>query len=379
MKIIIATALISTCLLSLSAIAIDKQTLEEFSQYDNRSEFIIQYEDVDLILDAAVLYVGQSTREKAKKDRSNIGTRFRNKTQAITALEGNRFRYEEFDVPKRVSLLVNVRKSLEHLPTASPLELFPKDEQLAYWLNLYNISLLEQLIEIYPKRSLKPDLEDSDLFSKKILTIAGEALSLDDIKEIVIYKFGHDPLLIYGFHQGNIASPDIRSFAYTGDNVWKTLDENANLFINSNRGTFKKSASRFRVSYIYEKNKAFFEGPKNDLTTHLSKYLFKSYKEDLLAAQEITADITDWSFADLYGSHRIYGGGIASNPAALMDSIQGGLGGAGAGTFNVNGGSEFQRLSPKHQSHLRQILKVREVRKGSVTVQDLEDVAKDDN
>jgi hypothetical protein len=378
MKIITVTALISTCLLSLSAIALDKKTLDKFSPYDNSSEFIIQYEDVDLILDVAVLYVGQSTREKAKKDRSNIGTRFKNKTKPITALEGNRFRYEEFDVPKRVSLLVNVRKSLERLPTDSPLEFFPKDEQLAYWLNLYNISLLEQLIDIYPKRSLKPDLEDSDLFSKKILTIAGEELSLDDIKEIVVYKFGHDPLLIYGFHQGNIASPDIRTFAYTGENVWKTLDENANLFINSNRGTFKKSASRFRVSYIYEKNKAFFKRSDDDLTKHLSKYLLKSYKEDLLAAQEVTTDITDWSFADLYGSHRIYGGGVASNPAALMNSIKGGIGGTGAGTFNVNGGSEFQRLSPKHQSHLQQILKVRKVRKGNVTVQDLEDSAESD-
>jgi len=373
MKLIIGTTLISTYLLSLSAIALDKQTLERFSQYDNSSEFIIQYEDVDLLLDVAVLYVGQSNREKAKQDRSNIGTRLRNKTKRNTALEGNRFRYEEFDVPKRISLLVNVRKSLERLPTDSPLELFPKNEQLAYWLNLYNISLLEQLIDIYPKRSLKSDLEDSDLFSKKILTIADVALSLDDIKEIVVYKFGHDPLLIYGFHQGNIASPDIRSFAYTGENVWKTLDQNANLFINSNRGTFKKSASRFRISYIYEKNKAFFEEPKNDLTSHLAKYLLKSHKEDLLAAQEVTADITDWSFADLYGSHRIYGGGLATNPAALMDSIKGGIGGAGAGTFNISGGSESQRLSPKHQSHLRQILKVREVRKGSVTVQDLED------
>ena len=61
-----------------------------------------------------------------------------------------------------------------------------------------------------------------------------------------------------------------------------------------------------------------------------------------------------------------------------MDSIKGGIGGVVAGTFNINGGSESQRLSPKHQSHLRQILKVREVRKGSVTVQDLEDSAESD-
>ena len=30
-------------------------------------------------------------------------------------------------------------------------------------------------------------------------------IDLNDIKAIVINNFGYDPLLIYGFHQGNIA------------------------------------------------------------------------------------------------------------------------------------------------------------------------------
>ena len=379
MKIITTATLICAYLLSLNAIAIDKETLKKFSQYDNSSKFIIQYDDVNLILNASVLYVGQSSRAKAKKDKANIGTRLRNKTKPNTALEGNRFSYEEFDVPKRVALIVNVRKSLEYLPTASPLELFDKNEQLAYWLNLYNISLLEQLISLYPKRSLKSDLEDSDLFTKKILNIAGEKLSLDDIKQVVIHNFGHDPLLIYGFHRGNIASPDIRKFAYTGDNVWSTLTENANWFINSNRGTYSKSPSRFRVSYLYEKNKTLFNKHNNDLKSHLSKYLLKSHKEYLLAANEITADITDWNFADLYGSYRVYGGSVATNSAALIDAFVA-SGDADSftntGAFNgqISSISPIQRLSPKHRSHLLEILKVREVRKGSVTVTDLDNV-----
>jgi len=216
------------------------------------------------------------------------------------------------------------------------------------------------------------------------LTIAGEKLSLDDIKQIVIYNYGHEPLLIYGFHQGNIASPDIRSFAYTGDNVWSTLTKNANLFINSNRGTFSHSQSRFRVSYLYEKNKDFFKAPNTDLKSHLSKYLLKSHKEKMLSAKEITADITDWGFADLYGSTRSFGGSVASNSAALIDafvSLDPGVGFTNTGAFNGQIGkmSPMQRLSPKNQSHLLEILKVREIRKGSVTVQDLEGIQGQDN
>ncbi|KGJ87758.1 hypothetical protein [Colwellia psychrerythraea] len=133
------------------------------------------------------------------------------------------------------------------------------------------------------------------------------------------------------------------------------------------------------MSYLYEKNKSFFKTPDADLESHLSKYLLKSHKEDLLAAKEITADITDWSFADLYGSTRSYGGSVSNNSAALIDAFVA-LPGAGvsftnSGAFNgqISNISPLQRLSPKHRSHLMEILRVREIKKGSVTVQDLED------
>lgn len=380
MKILFCTSLISACLISINANALSDKTFKKFSQHDNSSEFIIKYDDVDLILDMSVLYVGHSIRAKAKKDESTIGTRFRNKSKPLTALEGNRFFYEEYKTPAKIKLIENVRKSLEYLPTVSPLELFTKNEQLGYWLNLYNISLLEQLIHLYPKRSLKPDLEESDLFSKKRLSVDGEQLSLDDIKQIVIYNAGHDPLLIYGFHQGNIAGPDIRKFAYTGSNVWETLTENAKFFINSNRGTYSKSATKFRVSYIYEKNKVFFEDFDNDLKSHLSKYLLRSYKEKLHSATQVSANIVDWSYADLYGSTRSFGGGSATNSAALLDAFTSTPGSGNSfmpsGDFNgqISDMSPLNRFSPKHRSHLLEVLKIREIREGHVTVQDLENV-----
>lgn len=38
---------------------------------------------------------------------------------------------------------------------AAPLNLFSRDEQLAYWSNLYNITLVDEIVAIYPKRNLK--------------------------------------------------------------------------------------------------------------------------------------------------------------------------------------------------------------------------------
>ena len=47
MKITKVILLITTTFLSFNTLAIDNKTLEKFSQYDNNSDFVIMYDDVD--------------------------------------------------------------------------------------------------------------------------------------------------------------------------------------------------------------------------------------------------------------------------------------------------------------------------------------------
>lgn len=383
MKITNIIVIVSAALLSFNTLALDEKALEKFSQYDNSSDFVIIYDDVEALLKTAVLYMGKSSRQKATKSKAKTGTRLKNKIKPLTDLEGNRFFYEAFDSPEKIQLMTNIRKSLEQLPTNSPLQFFSKDEQLAYWLNLYNISLLEQLILIYPQKNLQPLTEKGELFDQKHLVVANEKISLNDIKQIVIHNFGYDPLLIYGFHQGYIASPDIRREPYTGKRVWKILERNADLFINSNRGTFSDGSTTFKVSKLYEQNKMFFKDFDADLRDHLKKHLTRLYKSKLLAAEEIETETTNWQIADLYGTERKYGGSIANSSAALLDAFVAKKGGdqydvsfSNSGHMNSNI-SKFApvhgRLSNAQLDKIRAMMKVQELRKGTVTINDDEE------
>ena len=383
MKITNIIVIVSAALLSFNTLALDEKALEKFSQYDNSSDFVIIYDDVEALLKTAVLYMGKSSRQKATKSKAKTGTRLKNKIKPLTDLEGNRFFYEAFDSPEKIQLMTNIRKSLEQLPTNSPLQFFSKDEQLAYWLNLYNISLLEQLILIYPQKNLQPLTEKGELFDQKHLVVANEKISLNDIKQIVIHNFGYEPLLIYGFHQGYIASPDIRREPYTGKRVWKILERNADLFINSNRGTFSDGSTTFKVSKLYEQNKMFFKDFDADLRDHLKKHLTRLYKSKLLAAEEIETETTNWQIADLYGTERKYGGSIANSSAALLDAFVAKKGGdqydvsfSNSGHMNSNI-SKFApvhgRLSNAQLDKIRAMMKVQELRKGTVTINDDEE------
>jgi len=360
---------------------------EPFQGYDENSKYTINFDDLSNILKTAVVDVGMSTREKADPGHAATGTRMKTSVKRSTINEGNRFYYETFAKNEEArDLLIAIQKSLEQVPTQAPLKYFSRDEQLAYWLNLYNVTVLNEIIKEYPQRSLKKlAVGKKSIFTEKILNVAGIPLSLDDI-EYTILKNNYDgnPLIIYGLYQGYIGGPNIRKRAYTGGDVWRALKNNAHEFINSNRGTYPKDEKTFRVSSLYERNKAFFPDFDKDLTEHLMTYIEGDERAELRASKYLRADIDDWTVTDLGGTYRDFGGAFADSNAALLDSVKstvpadgGGVIAASAGagsTVLAASGKPMQRFDPELMTHLNVLNEKREytnVKNATVTVEEL--------
>lgn len=305
-----------------SASASTDKTPEPFQGDTPDSPYTISYDDLNVILDSSVVSKGRSQRAKAKTSRAVTGTRLKNKVNRLTAFEANRFWFEAFKDDEAVKILASIRDSLAKVPSEAPLKLFTKKEQLAYWLNLYNVTVLHELAAAYPIKSVKDLIKgDESIFEKKLLTVADINLSLNDIQyKILKNKFSGDPLIIYGLYQGNIGGPNIRNQAYTAKSVYNALVDNAEEFINSNRGTYADNRKYFRVSSFYERNEDFFPDFEQDLRNHLLYYLEDDLAPKLESANRIKTNINDWNITDLFGTARSFGAGIASNSAALLDS-----------------------------------------------------------
>jgi hypothetical protein len=248
---------------------------EPFQGFDETSEFAIDYSDLTALLRMVVVDVGRSTRRVAQPSADVTGTRMKSKIK-MTANEGNRFYFETFKKEEASQeFLRGIQSSLEQLPTEAPLEHFSRDEQLAYWLNLYNVTVLNQVIAVYPKKNLKSLFRGKkSIFEKKLLTVAGVSLSLNDIQFTILkHNYDDNPLIMYGLYQGIIGAPNIRKTAYVGNDVYRALEDNAREFVNSNRGTYAKYAGEFRVSSFYDRNSAYFPNFNADLTQHLATYL----------------------------------------------------------------------------------------------------------
>ncbi len=351
MKMLIAIVAMCCGLLGAydTAHAADGAVPEPFRGFDPDSRKRITYENLDTLLGAVVADMGRSTREKAAPDHARTGTRMKTKVNLATVNEGNRFYFETFvDNEAAQATLRSIQEVLEQLPAQVPLASLNRDEQLAYWLNLYNVTVLNEIVGIYPRQDLKRILQGKNsILAQKSLNVAGVPLSLDDIQFTILRQnYDNDPLIIYGLYQGNIGGPNIRTRAYSGKDVYEALTENAIEFINSNRGTAARNARDFRVSSFFDRNRAFFPNFEADLTAHLLKYLEGDERAALQAASTLNPDINDWTVTDLGGSRREIGGSLALNNAALMGSMSGSNAADSGGALGSSGGSAAGNLSP---------------------------------
>jgi hypothetical protein len=303
----------------------DSAVPKPFQKSDPTSTYTISYADLDELLKAAVTDVGRSTREKAAPTQAKTGTRMKPSVKRSTINEGNRFQYEAFQGSEELrKILRDTRDSLEQIPASVPLEYFNRNEQLAYWMNLYNFTLLNEIVAIYPKRNLKKVLVGKkSILNKKLLKVAGVELSLSDIQfNILRNNYDNNPLIMYGLYQGIIGGPNIRKRAYTGENVYRYLRLNAVEFINSNRGTYAEDEYVFKVSNLYKRNEIYFDDFEPDLTKHLMSFIEGEERGYLQSAERIKPNIEDWTVTDLYGTYSQIGGSLANNKAALVDSVR---------------------------------------------------------
>jgi len=364
---------------------------EPFQRFDDTSKFTIKYDDLTALLKTVVVDVGRSSREVAQPSQAKTGTRMKRKVKRLTANEGNRFYYETFkENESGRQFLRDIQDSLQQVPAQAPLEYFSRDEQLAYWLNLYNVTVLNEIIAAYPKRDLKKVFRGKNsILSKKLLTVSGVSLSLNDIQFVILMQnYDNNPLVMYGLYQGIVGGPNIRRSAYRGATVYRALEDNAREFVNSNRGTFSRDERTFRVSSLYDRNRAYFRDFSSDLTKHLLKYLEGYERRELQAATTLKPDINDWTVTDLGGTYQQIGGSFADNSAALLDSVKSTVqstnAGAGASTLGTSvgygsssmasKGKPLSRFEPEflekmHEINAKRIIESQ--RNATVTIEDI--------
>ncbi len=275
-------------------------SLERFQAQNPDSNQVIDFEAWSEILNDIVLRVPASRRIAGRGRPQSTGSNIYRGNASRYRFEGNRVIYHLMDDSYEAAIR-DFRIAMEDLPNRLDFESLSSDQQLAYWFNLHNAAVIEQVMGRYPESRINRTraLDSSEsVFEAKILNVAGVPLSLDDIRLRIVYPQWDDPRVIYGFHNGSIGGPNIRREAFRGSEVWRQLDSNATEFVNSLRGV-EIADRELRVSQIYSEARSLFPDYETDLRAHLAHFANPDTAIQLEADRPIATDVVEWHIADM--------------------------------------------------------------------------------
>ncbi len=131
-----------------------------------------------------------------------------------------------------------------------------RDEQFAYWANLYNAVTVEVILDHYPVRSIRdinisPGLFSSGPWGKPLVTVEGKELSLDNIEHDILRKNWDEPRVHYAVNCASYGCPNLATDPYTGKTLEAQLDAAARAYVNHPRGV-RFDGSKLVLSKIFD-------------------------------------------------------------------------------------------------------------------------------
>lgn len=259
----------------------------------------IDFEAWTFILRGIVFDVGHSDREAPGRPMRVTGSRLNLESSSRYRYEGNRLAFHLFQDAHETAI-ADYRADLEQLPGRVALADLPRDEQLAYWLNLHNAIVVDEMRRAYPLRDIDAARIDGQPFAHApVAVIEGVALSLNDIRFNIVQTGWRDPRVIYGLFLGAVGGPSLRDEAFEGSRVWAQLESNGREFVNSLRGVdhFYRTP---RISELYDRHAALFEDDAA-LRAHLLSLADSEVDEHIEEAfsGELRFSPFDWSVSDM--------------------------------------------------------------------------------
>lgn len=187
---------------------------------------------------------------------------------------------------------------------AIPVSRLSRDEQLAFWVNLYNARTLALILENYPVDSIRDirfGLLSFGPWDEPVVRVEGRTLSLNDIEHRVIRPVWRDRRVHYILNCAATGCPNLGSRAYTGDSIDRAMDDAARAYVNDPRGASFDADGWLTVSKIYGWFREDFGGDHTGVLAELRRHADAPLGDRLAGRESIDAYAYDWSLNDAAG------------------------------------------------------------------------------
>jgi hypothetical protein len=185
-----------------------------------------------------------------------------------------------------------------------------RDQQIAYWSNLYNAVTLDVVLDHSQVDSIKDiELESEEKkgffaslasafgggpWDAPLVVVDGVSLTLNNIEHEILRKMD-EPRIHYAINCASYSCPNLRIEPWTAPNLSAELDEAAVEYVNHPRGVSVASDGDVTVSKIYRWFQEDFGDSEAGVLAHLRPYAQGELKTALEQAESIRRFKYDWT------------------------------------------------------------------------------------
>lgn len=175
-----------------------------------------------------------------------------------------------------------------------------RDEQIAFWMNLYNAAIADTVLDAMPVDSVLdipgPGLGVVGPWLRPVATVAGHTVTFDDIEHRILrVHFADMGIPIhYGVNCASAGCPPLAPRAHTAANWRDNLATAARQFVNGAHGV-RIDGGKLRTSKIYRSwFRDDFGGSDESVVAHLIEYAEPDLARRLGGRSAIAGDFYDW-------------------------------------------------------------------------------------
>jgi hypothetical protein len=129
----------------------------------------------------------------------------------------------------RATALADLDRYLDELAAIDPEEL-PRDDRLAFYIDLYNASMVRAVLDRY-RAGWTPAADEFAVFKAEAVRLNGEATSLDHLEHEIVRARFDEPRIHVALVCGAVSCPPILDRAWRGETVDATLEERMRAFL----------------------------------------------------------------------------------------------------------------------------------------------------
>lgn len=170
-----------------------------------------------------------------------------------------------------------------------------RDEQLAYWINLYNALTVQVVLDHPGKQSIRRmggGWFGSGPWDDELVTIAGQAVTLNDIEHRILRPIWRDHHIHYAVNCASVSCPRLAPEAYTAQNARRLMEEGERHYLNHPLGV-ELEGDTLHLSSIFDWYVTDFGGSEAPLLEYLAGE--RPDLADALAADARIRYRYDWS------------------------------------------------------------------------------------